>query len=103
MNEILQFSNELPDINYYKDKFWNFRETKLIEFYKDQFIPVTLINSSDELLEEYFNEIYDGQAVSLDLEWCPYPGKSKNVIDIYQFSTLKWILLVLSDNNLVIE
>jgi len=98
--EEIRFGGEITSPVYFRNIGWNFGETKLVEFYSGILIPVTVVETSDPKLKDFLWQIIDGNPISMDLEWCPMPNLSENVLDLFQFASSKGVVLVCLERDI---
>ncbi|OHT01867.1 hypothetical protein TRFO_31208 [Tritrichomonas foetus] len=95
----ISFGEGKPKLRSYYKYQWNPRETRIIEFYPNQKVSVTLLYSSDPNLLETLLTYVDGNPISIDLEWAQPYNHSPHIIELFQFASSKGVVIVASDSN----
>lgn len=95
----IHFGGDNPKLRSYKKYKWLPGETRIIEFYSNENVPVTLLYSSDPSLYDKLSTLIDGYPISIDLEWAQPWNHSPHPIELFQFSSSKGTIVVASDQN----
>ncbi|EAY00495.1 3'-5' exonuclease family protein [Trichomonas vaginalis G3] len=74
--------------------FWEEGETKLVDFFENTPVSVTVISSESDKLSECFNQFDDGNVICIDLEWKPNRNDQAHPISLFQFCSSKGVLIV---------
>lgn len=95
----IHFGGDHPKLHSYKKFYWQPGETRQIEFYPNQIVPVTLLYTSDPTLYDKLSTLIDGKPISIDLEWAQPINHSPHPIELFQFSSSKGTIIVASHEN----
>jgi hypothetical protein len=96
MRGIIRFDSSGPGLDALATEFWPAGETKVVEFYSDTPVSVTVVDSQDPDLPARFDTFFDDTPMSIDLEWKPDHGNSFNPISVFQFASSHGVLIVLN-------
>lgn len=94
MSEVIVFDENHPSLDDLSESFWNEGETKIVEFYPDTLVSVTLISSDSPALKDAFNNILEDSDICVDFEWKPDNKGESNPISLFQFCTSQGVLIV---------
>ena len=95
--ETIRFTSEDTPLDSFKHHFWTSGTTKLVEFYRNELIPVTVIDLADaQQIEKSLNELIDTHPISIDLEWKPDEKKKITPISLFQLCSSKGVLIILN-------
>ena len=92
--EKITFNENDPDLDFYSQINWNAGESKFVCFYPNNPVLVHLIDIEDPNLENFLNEIKDGNEIAVDFEWKPDHKGDRHPIALFQFCTSKGILII---------
>ncbi|OHT00016.1 hypothetical protein TRFO_33396 [Tritrichomonas foetus] len=93
MNDI-KFGDNYPNLETYKNKFWNINTCLNVEFFAGEMTNVRLINYNDPNLVELLNSYVNDNPIALDLEWRYDQCGTNNPIALFQFCSSKGALLI---------
>lgn len=98
--ETIRFTSEDTPLDSFKHQFWPSGTTKVVEFYPNELIPVTVLDLADaQQIEKSLNELIDTHPISIDLEWKPDEKKIITPISLFQFCSSKGVLIILNSQN----
>lgn len=86
INEI-HFHEGDPTLSYYESQYWNLNETRQVEFFTGNILPVTLISVINPNLESYLNKLTVDPEIALDLEWT-------DELCLFQFCSSAGVLII---------
>lgn len=95
----IHFGSGFPTLRSYRKLFWEPNVTRLVEFFPNKLVSVTLLYSNDPELFTKLSTLIDGNPISIDLEWAPDYIDNPNIIELFQFASSKGVIVVATINN----
>lgn len=97
--EVIRFGPEHPTLRKLGEVFWEPGQTKMVEFWPDMLVPVTVLYSDSPALGESLQALLDGKPISIDLEWTNKSAASGRLIEIFQLASSKGVYVIANVDN----
>lgn len=97
--EVIRFGPEHPSLRKLGEVFWEPGQTKMVEFWPDMLVPVTVLYSDSPTLGESLQALRDGKPISIDLEWTNKSAASGRFVEIFQLASSRGVSVIANVDN----